>query len=79
MAGFVTKPNFAPIKNVLVKIVHIEWDAPCFPEFKSFGILILSITVWRARPFKYHKIGIFQNAETSKFIQNGRLICINLV
>ena len=45
MADFVIKHNFAPIKNVLIKI-HVEWDAPCFPKFKSFIILILSITVW---------------------------------
>ncbi len=54
MADFVIKHNFATSKNVLVKSVHIEWDAPCFPEFKSFGILILSVTVRSARPFKYH-------------------------
>ena len=45
MANFGKEVNFVHIKNAAIKNVQTDKDAKCSPEFKSFGILILSITV----------------------------------
>ena len=44
MANFGKEVNFVHIKNAAIKNVQTDNDANCSPEFKSFGILILSIT-----------------------------------
>ena len=56
--------NFLDIKSVAVKNVQTQEDANCSPEFKSFGILILSITVDAESPFLYKQIDISSNSKT---------------